>query len=164
MNVLSKVLFVTLGALLVCYIFLLPACSSSNEANPSPTIVNNGKTPTVQPASNEDGYVELVYFHRTRRCYSCQYAGDMTEHIVETYFNDELANGKLHFEMLDVQNSANAEMVNKYRTYGSSMYINVVTDGKDHIKAITNIWYQIGNDDKFTDIVKTEIETALGSI
>ena len=164
MNVLSKAIFVTLGALLLCSIFLLPACSSSNETIPSPTMGNNGKTPTAQPTSNADSYVELVYFHRMRRCYSCQYAGDTTDHIVESYFHDELANGKLHFKMLDVQNSANAEMINKYQAYGSSLFINVVMAGKDHIQPITDIWYHIGDDDKFTNIVKTEIETALESI
>ena len=164
MNMLTKAISYFFVLILISLILLLPACGSSNDINPSPTKGSNINTPTVQPSTPADDFVELVYFHRTRRCYSCQYAGDTTEHIVESYFNEELANGKLHFKMLDVQNSANAEMINKYQAYGSSLFINVVMAGKDHIQPITDIWYHIGDDDKFTNIVKTEIETALESI
>ena len=164
MNIQIKVIFCVLFVILACSTFLLPACSNSNDVNPQPTKGNGINTPTVQPNPNADDYVELVYFHRTRRCYSCQYAGDMTQNIAESYFSDELANGKLLFKMLDVQDSANAEMIDKCRAYGSSLFINVVIAGEDHIQPITDIWYQIGNDEEFTDIVKTEIEKALESI
>ena len=148
-------------AFLTC---LLPACSNSNNIHPQPTEENGISTPTVQSSPHTDDYVELVYFHRTRRCYSCQYAGDMTQSVIENYFSDELANGKLLFKMLDVQDSANAEMTNRYGAYGSSLFVNVVIAGEDHIQSITSIWYHIGDDDKFISDVKTEVEKALESI
>ncbi|UCG82724.1 MAG: hypothetical protein JSW38_11150 [Dehalococcoidia bacterium] len=164
MNIRTKVIFCILTAILTYSICLFPACSSSDDTAPSATDGNNGNTPTVQPGNHTDDYVELVYFHRTKRCYSCQYAGDMTQNIVESHFSDELANGELIFKTLDVQDSANAEMTNKYGAYGSSLFFNVVTDGEDHIQAITDIWFHIGDDDKFIGDVKTEIEEALESI
>jgi len=161
MNIRTRVIFCILTAVLAYSILLFPACSSSSDTAPSATA---GNTPTVHPGNQTDGYVELVYFHRTKRCYSCQYAGDTTQEIVESYYSDELANGRLLFKTLDVQDPANSEMINKYGAYGSSLFISVVTDGEDHIQAITDIWFHIGDDDKFIGDVKTEIEEALESI
>jgi hypothetical protein len=88
----------------------------------------------------------------------------MTQNTVESYFSDELGNGGLIFKTLDVQDSANAEMIDKYEPYGSSLFINMVMAGEDHIQDITDIWFHIGDDDKFISVVKTEIEIALESI
>lgn len=164
MNMLTRVISGFFVVILICLILLLPACSSPNEINPLPTKGNNISTPTIQPSPPSDDFVELVYFHRTQRCYSCQYAGDMTQNTVESYFSDELTNGKLIFKMLDVQDSANAEMIDKYEPYGSSLFINMVMGGQDRIQAITDIWFHIGDDDKFISAVKTEIDNALESI
>ncbi len=140
---------------------ILCACSSpASEATPSPTPTNIQVTPTPQPNTNGN-MVEVVYFHRTQRCYSCRYAGDTTEYAVETYFAQELANGKLVFKLVDVQDKANASIVERYGAYGSSLFINEIIDGIDHIEAVTDIWFLIGKDEAFVNLVRSEIESAL---
>src|SRR4030042_356282 len=108
-------------ALLSC---ILCACgsSASQETNPelSPTSSETAATPTLQPSPGGADYVELVYFHRTKQCYSCRYAGDTTKYTVETYFANELASGKLVFKKVDVQDKANASIAERYGAYGSS--------------------------------------------
>ena len=106
--------------------------------------------------------VEVVYFHRTQRCYSCRYAGDTTEYAVETYFAQELASGKLVFKTVDVQKKENASIVERYGAYGSSLFINEIKDGTDHIEAVTDIWFLIGKDEAFVNLIKSEIEKHLG--
>jgi len=161
MGSLGRVILGIVVVILVSSAALIGACADSP---PSPTAPGPDTSPTLQATPGGDDYVEVVYFHRTRRCYSCQYAGDMTQQTVETYFADELAQGRLVFKTLDVQDSANAAAVEKYGPYGSSLFIDTVKDGQDNIRAITAIWYNIGNDEKFTAAVKAEIEAALGSI
>jgi hypothetical protein len=129
-----KVIFYILVATLACSTLLFPACNNSNDSIPSSTKGNGVNTPTIQPSPPADDYVELVYFHRKNRCYSCQYAGDMTQYT------------------------------DKYGAYGSSLFINIFVDGEDHIKHISDIWYHIGDDEEFTAVVKTEIEKALVNI
>jgi hypothetical protein len=80
---------------------------------------------------------------------------------VETYFNDKLASGKLTFRSIDVQNSENAAIVQKYGAYGSQLFINTVKDGTDHIEQVTDIWFVIGDDEAFVEIVKSKIEKSL---
>ena len=128
-------------------------------------IVVYGTSPTTPPVSdNSSGLadrVDVVYFHRTQQCYSCRYAEEEALYTVETYFNDELANGKLTFQSIDVQDSKNAAIIEKYGAYTSSLYINTIKDGTDHIEQVTDIWFVIGDDEAFVETVKSKIEKAL---
>ena len=124
--------------------------------------VMNQVTITVSyQSSSPADRVDVVYFHRTQQCYSCRYAEEGTRHTVETYFADELASGKLTFQSLDVQDSENAAIVQKYGAYGSQLFINTVKDGTDHIGQVTDIWLVIGKDEAFVEVVKDRIEKSL---
>ena len=151
-------------AVLVLLGALLSACTASGEFTPAATANGARATPTVQPVSSGGNRVEVVYFHRTKRCYTCQYAGDATQHTVETYFGNELASGELVFRMLDVQDAANADTVKRYEAYGTSLFMNEVVDGVDHIEQVTDIWYHVGDDEEFVDVVRSAIDKHLENI
>jgi hypothetical protein len=106
--------------------------------------------------------VEVVYFHRSQRCQKCLYLQACVTYTVETYFQDELASGDLVFRVLNIQDEANAVIVEEYGAYGSSLYVNEVVDGVDHIEHVTNIWFVVGDDEACSGLVKAEIEEHLG--
>jgi hypothetical protein len=118
-----------------------------------------------QPNSNNSSgpadRVDVVYFHRTQRCSSCLYAENETLYTLETYFADELASGKLTFQSINVGDSQNAAIVEKYGAYASQLFINTIKDGTDHIEEVTDIWYAIHNDEAFIEIVKNKVEQSL---
>jgi hypothetical protein len=128
-------------------------------------ILAYGTSPATPPASNNSSgladRVDVVYFHRTVRCQSCQYAEAGTNYTVETYFADEMASGKLSFQSVDVQDTKNAAIIDKYDAYTSSLFINTIKDGTDHIEQVTDIWLVIGDDEPFAELVKSKIETSL---
>jgi len=160
MNLFIKALM----AVLILSGCILCSCSSpAQPATPSPTPTNTQVTPTPQPSTNGTNVVEVVYFHRAQRCSGCIYAGDTTKYTVETYFAEELAEGKLVFKMLNLQDPANAAIVEKYGAYTSSLFINEIKDGTDHIQAVTDIWFLIGKDEEFVNLIRSEIESALGN-
>jgi hypothetical protein len=162
MNIPGKSL--NLLIMLAVSICILCSCSSpapSVTYTPTPTQTNIQITPTPSPKPIGANYLEVVYFHRTQRCYSCQYAGDTTKYATETYFAQELANGKMVFKTLNLQDQANAEIVKKYGAYTSSLFINQIKGGTDHIDAVTDIWLLIGKDEAFVNLVKSKIESAL---
>ena len=105
--------------------------------------------------------VDIVYFHRTNRCYSCIYAEDMTRRTIETYFEEELNSGELTFKSVDVQDDSNAAIIEKYGAYTSSLFINSVRDGTDHIEPMTDIWLVLGDDAAFAEVVKGKIQKSL---
>jgi len=81
---------------------------------------------------------------------------------MDTYFQDELASGDLVFMVLDLGDKANADMVDKYEPYGSSLFINDVEDGVDHIEGLVEIWLLLGDEEEFAGVLKGEIEKRLG--
>jgi hypothetical protein len=132
-------------------------------------ILAYGVSPATPLASNNStgnstssvDRVDVVYFHRAQSCYSCQYAEAGTNYTVETYFADEMASGKLTFQSVDVQDEANADIIEEYGAYGSQLFINTIKDGTDHIEQVTDIWLVIGDDEAFVEVVKKKIEKSL---
>ena len=125
------------------------ACSTSSP-NPDSTL---------EPSM--DNGLEVVYFHRTNRCYSCTYAEDKVRYTLDTFYSDELADGELVFMAVNVQDDANSAIIDKYGAYTSSLYMNKVVNGVDDIEGITGIWFYIGKDQEFVDYVNDEIAERL---
>lgn len=148
MNLFVKAKFCSLAVILILLGGILGACGSPVE-----------DTPTSADGAD---WVEVVYFHRSPRCYGCEYAEAGVTYTIETYFQDELASGKLVFKVLNVKDKANAAMVDKYEAFSSSLFINEVKDGVDHIEGVTQIWFLLGNDEAFVSLVRSEIQKHLG--
>jgi len=119
---------------------------------------------TPPPSNNSTGpadRVEVVYFHRTQRCYSCRYMEAAANYTVQTHFKDELASGKLTFQVFNVEDEANAAIVEKYQSSYLSLYVNTVKDGADHIELVADLYPLIGNDEAFAETLKSKIEKSL---
>ena len=151
MTMLVKVKMWSLFLLVILVAGILCACGS-----PAPEAPSTSDTSPV-PADK----VEVVYFHRAQRCSRCIYAESGTRYTLETYFQDELASGKVTFEVFNVEDEENAPIVNKYSAFTSSLFINTIRDGTDHIEEVTDIWLVVGDDEAFVEIVKSNIERSL---
>lgn len=120
--------------------------------------------PTSDVSSGPADRVEVVYFHRTQRCSTCQYAEDGIRYTVETYFADDLASGRLTFEVINVEDEENAAIVKKYGASYLTMLINTIRNGTEHIEEVDEIWYCIGDNEAFIQTVKSKIEISLGEV
>ena len=134
------------------YAILAPVETEEPEPNPEPS-------PTLK-----ENRIDVVYFHRTNRCYSCQYAETGIGHALETYFNKELDDGTITFQSVDVQKPSDASIVEQYGAYTSQLFINTVIENEDHIEHIEEIWSYIGDDEAFTLFIKNKINESLGAI
>ena len=128
----------------------------SSCGNPTSEAPSTPDTPSV-PADK----VEVVYFHRTQRCSGCIYAEAGIRYTVETYLEGKLASGKLVFKVVNIGDKENATIVKKYDAFASSLFINRIKDGTDHIKEVTDIWFNLGNDEAFIEVVRDKIEESL---
>ena len=152
--------------------FLLLACLSLSlmaGCTVAPTVPSapNGGEPGYQeqPDSNISSgpaeRVDVVYFHRAQRCYKCLHAEEATLYTLETYFKDELASGRVTFQAINVQDEENAAIVSKYDAFSSSLFINTIRDGTEHIERVSEIWKLIGNDEAFVEVVRSKVEQSL---
>ncbi len=105
--------------------------------------------------------VEVVYFHRTQRCETCLWAGQATGWTVQTYFADELASGKVTSQETDVQKPENAALAQKYRASGSSLFLNYVKGGQDHIVQAYDTYPYVGNLDRYSERLREKIASGL---
>jgi hypothetical protein len=172
MGIFSKFRLVALAAVLLLTVSLVSACGApsggaSDQPTPTPTAVSTVQptststvVATAQPTATPDGQnvLYVMYFHRTQRCASCIYAEDGLRWAIDTYFADEVAEGKLIFRSIDLQDSTNAEIVSKYGAYTSQLFMNKVTAGEEEIEQITSLWFYIGNDQAYSDAAKALIE------
>jgi hypothetical protein len=86
---------------------------------------------------------------------------DAARYTVETHFADELASGKVTFQVFNVEEEQNADVVEKYQSSYLSLYINTVKDGTDHIELVTDLYTLIGQDEAFVETLKSKIEKSL---
>ncbi len=141
---------------------LMLGCTTSPTKPPAANGEESTPIPAPEPGTtSEVDRVDVVYFHRTNRCYSCIYAETGILYTLETYFEKEMSSGKLAFKSVDVQDASNAAIIKKYDAYTSQLFINAVTGDTEHIEHVSEIWQFIGNDEAFCNVVRTKIEKAL---
>lgn len=160
MNIRTKVKVLSSFLLIILVAGMLCACESpAPEAPPNPDASPDSVDTDAPPTPVIT--VEVVYFHRAQRCHSCIYAEDTTLYTLETYFADELASGKITWTTLDVTAAENAATIEKYAAYTSSLFLNTIIDGTDHIEEVTEIWLVLGDDAAFIEVVRSKIEHSL---
>jgi len=151
MTILAKVKICSSFLLIILVAGMLCACGS-----PAPEVPSTSDTSSV-PADR----VEVIYFHRTQRCRGCIYAEEGTRYTLETYFKDELASGKVTLKVFNVEDKENAPIVEKYGAFTSSLFINTIRGGTDHIEEVKEIWFLLGKDEEFVSLLKSKIEKSL---
>jgi len=128
-----------------------PACS--NSESPANTIAE-------RPAGPADR-VELVMFHFTSRCYSCNYAEAGIEYTLENYFKEDYDSGRITFTAYNIEDLKNTATAKKYNAYGLSIYINTIIDDQEFIEGLYDVWLCVGRDEEFIAALEKHISAAL---
>jgi hypothetical protein len=144
-------------AITILVLGLLPACKNQAPAATEP--------PDNSPVLPDR--VDIICFYRGDIC-PCLIGVNLrlervTQYVVETYFHDELASGRLTFEALRWEDEANAATVEKYGASTLSLFINEVRGDTEHIEALPEIWTLLSYEDDapFVEALKTKIEKSL---
>jgi len=138
-------------------LFILPFSGMlSGCASPAPEVEPASDSPSVSAE-----YIEVVYFHRSQRCSGCVYAENGIRYTLDTYFADDMEKDKIIFKVINLEDEENQFTVAEYGAYTSSLFINVVGNGTDHIREVTDIWILLYNNEVFVDVVKSEISASL---
>lgn len=142
---------------------ILSGCGSPVE--PTPTQQTPAQaTPTSLPSQGRDDRVEVVYFHRANRCHSCTTIEEAVRNVIENDFAQQLQSGDLAFQVLNVEDEANSATIERYGAHTSSLFINTVEEGRDHIEEVTKAWLVVNDSEALANLVKGEIQEHLESI
>jgi hypothetical protein len=103
---------------------------------------------TIAPLPVKPDKVELVYFHTKAPCHCMALVGDSIKYVVDTYFKDEQANGKLKLTMIVSDDPANFELVKKYDTLVFALWVTERRGSIEKTYTLDDIWLMTGDQDK----------------
>lgn len=109
--------------------------------------------------------IEVLDFHSTHRCMTCNAIEENTKYTLNTYFSKELKEYKITFQTINVDKKENEKIAEKFEASGTSLFLNVIKNGKETQINLTDFAFLNGNDQEaFSKELKTKIDTELKTL
>lgn len=106
--------------------------------------------------------IEVIDFYGTHRCVTCKAIEASTRYTLDTYFAKELKAGKIVFKTINVDDDNNYAIAEKYEATGTSLFLNVIKDGKETHIDLTDFGFSKGKEqEEFSKELKMKIENEL---
>lgn len=122
----------------------------------------NNSTPEIIDTKNK---IEVIDFHTTRRCKTCNAIEANTIYTLETFFADEMKNGTITFQSINIDEEENYSIAEKFQASGTSLFLNVIIDGKEKQVNLTSAAFKKGRDrDAFSSDLRKFINKHLKEI
>ncbi len=134
----------------------------SQESEPAPA-ASGGEDASEQEASVvEEAKVVAYYLHRTMRCPTCQTIESYAEQVMRQAFAQELADGQLEIQSVDIQQSENRDLVASFGQDNQGLIlVRAGGDGLVKRKNLTMVWQLVGNYEAFARYVQREVTQML---
>jgi len=106
--------------------------------------------------------IEVIDFHSTNRCMTCNAIEANTKYTLEKYFADELKSGEITFQTINIDEKENYAMAEKFEAAGTSLFLNVIKSGKETQINLTNFAFMKGKDKlNFSKELKSKVNKQL---
>ncbi|MEW6573648.1 MAG: nitrophenyl compound nitroreductase subunit ArsF family protein [Bacillota bacterium] len=102
--------------------------------------------------------VVVYYFRATARCPSCITIENYTREAVESGFSDALRDGRLQWQVVNVEEPGNGHFIRDYRLYAQSVVVVEIRDGRQtRWKNLDQVWNLLGDRAAFIGYVQKEV-------
>lgn len=107
--------------------------------------------------------ITVYYFHGTRRCASCMGAEKSTVSALNELYKDKLDKGIIKYTALNLEETQNKALVEKYQIGWSTLLFIKDNNGKEEKVDLTQDAFSYGrsNPEKLKQIIKTTIDKML---
>ncbi len=113
-------------------------------------------------SKSEKNRIEVIDFHSTHRCVTCRAIEANTRYTLNTYFAEQMKKGIITFQTVNVDLEKNYKKAEKFEASGTSLFLNVIVNGKENIINITKLAFAKGRDQEvFAKELKRIIEKQL---
>ncbi len=126
-------------------------------SNPLQNTTQDIKTTSSIPEP-ADIIIKVVKFEPARPCQSCANIGDFAKETIELHFPEDYESGKISYETVNFQDPENIDMAKKYGIRGSSLYINVIKDGKEEIIDANDMWSYVWDKEEYIKVFKNKLD------
>jgi hypothetical protein len=124
------------------------------------TVACNGQTkPKVAKATNATDKIEVLYFHFTARCLTCNTVEAETKKSLEALYPEQMKSGKITFTSLNVEEKSTEPIAKKHKVYGQNLI--VVKGNKRFDLTNDGFLYARSNPDKFKKKIKETVDELL---
>ncbi|MDD5014502.1 MAG: nitrophenyl compound nitroreductase subunit ArsF family protein [Atribacterota bacterium] len=151
--IIGTIIGATIVLTLVTAVILKNSQAESNIENSS----NKIEVAIVKPDK-----VEVFLFHPTQRCITCITIGKFAGKTVAEFFQPELKGGLIEFREINIDLPENKILAQKFQASGSSLRINVITNGQDNISEDTYVWRLTQDETQFKSYLKNKLDNLLG--
>lgn len=123
---------------------------------------NNQKSKNNTKISSDISKIEVLNFHSTNRCFTCNEIENNTKYTLNSYFSEEIKDGKINHQTINVDEKENYALAEKFEATGTALFLNLIIKGKEKQMDLTNFAFSKGRDKEvFSKELKTKIETEL---
>ena len=106
--------------------------------------------------------IEVFDFHTTNRCITCKAIEANTKYTLDTYFADEIKNGKITFQIVNIDKDENYELAKKFKASGTSLFLNIIGSEKEKHIDLTAFAFTYGKkQDEFSKRLKNKLDKQL---
>ena len=136
------------------YMFLSLLLSFFILSAAQPAVVDNSST---NPPPSRENHIKVYYFHTTYRCVTCTNMEKYTTEAIKTNFGQELAQGKLTFTTVNVDEEGNKHFINDYKLYTKQVILSQMKNGKEvRWKNLDQVWVLVRSPGKFKEYIVKE--------
>lgn len=136
------------------------SCNNSSKNNDDK---DKDSTTTEYNVSAEKSEIQVMYFHATNRCVTCNAAEDNTLALLFESFKNEMETGKISFESINIDEEKNNNLTEKYQVSFSTL---LIINNKIAEPVVTDFTepafkYALNSPDKYAELLKQEISKQL---
>lgn len=133
----------------LAFTLMMASCNAQEKSNNSTS---------DQTASK----IEVLDFHSTHRCMTCNAIEANTKYTLQTYFSKEVEDGRITFQLINIDEAKNDQIAEKFEASGTSLFLNVIVNGKETKIDLTEFAFMYGNEkEEFSQGLKNKLEDEL---
>jgi thiol-disulfide isomerase/thioredoxin len=156
----NKIYIAIIGVAIIGIIFFVLKNNDSTGEQSQDNSSAENKKEASQPKADK---IEVFYFHSANRCVACVTLSKYTAITISKNFQEEISEGKIDFQEINVDLSENKELAKKFQAVGSSLFINAIYEDQNHIKEDAQVWRLLNNQAQFENYLKNKIDNLLGA-
>lgn len=125
--------------------------------------LSENKSDSTTIGINSNTKLEVIYFHATHRCVTCNAVEKHTKAVLNERFDKELKNGIIIFRSINIDESENLEITEKFQISFSTLLLINHQNGKEEVTDFTETAFQNAKNDskKYADLFEKEIQKLL---
>jgi len=119
-------------------------------------------SPAALESQSTETKVVAYYFHVTVRCTTCRTIESYSREVIERKFGADIASGRLHFKLVNVQLPENRHFVKDYHLFTKSLVLVRFNKGRQaEYKVLNNTWELAGDKPAMQGYVEREVRDYL---